>query len=181
MTAGLPTGRTGRVLAAGLLALVLALGWRAERALLLSRRQDQALRMAQLAQELPELERQAMAHQGPDARAVLPGGSDAVAAAALQQAVQDMAVRAGATISSMEALPAEQVADFRRIRLRVSMAAPWPVVVRMLGAASEAWPPMLVDELQVHGSQMLTGRGAAPLEASWTVIGFRAAPGRGPT
>lgn len=181
---GLPSGRTGQALAVGLLALLLLLiwtvvaspliEWHADRGLLLQQRRVLASRMAQLTQSLPELERQAAEVTGPIPGAIIEATSDAVAAATLQQAVQDMAARSGATLSSTEALPAEQVQGYRRIGLRVAMSAPWPVLVQVLRAISQATPQMLVDELQVHGGRTPVGQASPPLEISWTVMGFRA-------
>ncbi len=121
----LPSGRAGQALASGLLALVLLLtwivvvspliAWHADRSLLLQQRQELAARMALLTQSLPQLERQAAEGTGPVPGAIIEATSDAVAAAILQQAVQDMAARSGATLSSTEALPAEQLPGYRRI------------------------------------------------------------------
>jgi general secretion pathway protein M len=179
----LPSGRAGQALASGLLALVLLLtwivvvspliAWHADRGLLLQQRQELASRMALLTQSLPQLERQAAEVTGPVPGAIIEATSDAVAAAILQQAVQDMAARSGATLSSTEALPAEQLPGYRRIGLRVAMTAPWPVLVQVLRAIGQATPQMLVDDLQVHGGRILVGQTAPPLDISWTVMGFR--------
>ena len=186
--AALPTGRTGQALAVGLLAVVAVLvwlvvaaplaAWHADRAEALATRTALALRMAQLAERLPELQRQAAASAaaGPAANALFAGSSDAVAGASLQQAVQDMAARAGATLSSTEALAADQAGAYRRISLRVAVNAPWPLLVEMLRQSAEATPQMLVDDLQVRGNRAVGVQGVVPLDASWTVMGFRAAP-----
>ena len=131
MIESLPTGRRGQAVAVALLLLVLAaawmamasplLDWHADRAAALEQRTAIARRMAQVAGGLPELQQQAAAAAaaGPVAATLLDGSTDAVAGARLQQLVQDMAGRAGATLSSTEALPAEAVAAYRRIGVRV--------------------------------------------------------------
>lgn len=186
MIESLPTGRRGQVLAWALLLLVLAaawvavasplLEWHADRGEALQQRATLARRMAQVAAGLPELQRQAAAAAaaGPVAATLLDGSTDAVAGATLQQLIQDMAGRAGATLSSTETLPAETVAAYRRIGVRVALSAPWGVLVQLLRAVEEASPQMLVDDLQIHGVRRIGGTGDLPLEASFTVLGFRA-------
>lgn len=182
----LPTGRRGQALAVALLLVVLAaawaavaaplLEWHADRAGVLQQRTTLARRMAQVAAGLPDLQRQAAAAaaSGPVAATLLDGSTDAVAGATLQQLIQDMAGRAGATLSSTEALPAETVAAYRRIGVRVALSAPWGVLVELLRAVEEASPQMLVDDLQIHGTRRFGTSGEPPLEASFTVLGFRA-------
>jgi len=182
----LPTGRRGQALAVALLLLVLAaawaavasplLSWHADRAEALQQRTTLARRMAQVAAGLPDLQRQAAAAAaaGPATTALLEGASDAVAGATLQQLIQDMAGRAGATLSSTEALPAEAVAAFRRIGVRVALSAPWAVLVQLLHAVEQSSPQMLVDDLQIHGVRQFGTTSEPPLEASFVVLGFRA-------
>ncbi len=182
----LPTGRPGQALALALLGLLLAVAWlavavpvldrHAERADAVERRGALARRMAALAAGLPGLQQQqaAAAGAGPAAIAVLDGASDAIAAAALTQKLQEMAGQAGASLASTEALPAEQQGAYRRIAVRIAVSAPWPVLVRLLAAIDGATPQMLADELQIRGSRGFIRDGAAPLEASWVVLGFRA-------
>lgn len=187
MSPSLPTGRTGQWLALGLAALVLALlwiavaaplvEWHGARAEALAQRRTLAARMAGLAAELPLLERAAgqATAAGPQAGAMLDQPSDAVAGAALQQRVQDIAARAGATLSSAEALPAEPAGAYRRIRLRVALTAHWPVLVGVLQAlAQQAAPQMLVDDLQLRSAPVLLERDDPPLDASFTVLALRA-------
>ena len=180
----LPTGRAGQALAVLLLAVVLAaawigvaaplLDWHAGRADTMAARRTLARRMAQIAQTLPALQRQAAASPGTPAAAVLDGSTDAVAGAALQQAVQDMAARAGAVLASVEVLPGEQAGAYRRIGLRIGLNAPWPVLVGLLRGILDAQPGMVVDDMQVHGTRAFIRDPAAALDASWVVLAFRA-------
>jgi general secretion pathway protein M len=185
MSLALPTGRRGKILALGFAVLAAGavwagvvdpvLGWHAERAEALAQRQAAARRMAQIARSLPELEQQAAAAatSGPPPGAVLQGTTDAVAGAALQQLVRDMATGAGAVLSSTETLPAEQAGTFRRIGLRIAFSAPWPVLVRLLLAVEQATPMMLVDDLQVRGPRLQVGPSDPALETSLVVLAFR--------
>ena len=187
MSPALPTGRAGQWLALGLAALVAALlwvvmalpliQWHAARDEALAGRRALAGRMAGLAAELPQLKHAAAqaADAGPPAGAMLDQPSDAVAGAALQQRVQDIATKAGATLSSTEALPAEATGGYRRIRLRVALTAHWPVLVGMLqGLALQTAPQMLVDDVQLRSAPVLLDRGDPPLDASFTVLALRA-------
>lgn len=185
--AALPAGRTGQALALALLLAVCAAAWQvvaaplldlyADRAEALAQREAVARRMAQVAGSLPELQRQEAhpAAAGPASAALLGGASDAVAGAALQQLVQDMAKRAGATLSSTETLPAEAAGRHRRIAVRVSVSAPWPALVRMLQLIGEASPTMLVDDVQLHGGRAFGTADEPPMDATLTVLGFQSA------
>lgn len=187
----LPTGRRGQLLAIGLTIAVLGgawagiaaplLDWYTLRAEQVQARRAIARRMAELAETLPVLRdeaRQVAAPDRPAAGAVLDGASDAVAAATLQGRLQDMAARAGAPLSSAEALPGEAAAGWRRIGLRVAVNAPWPAVVRLLQAIGTATPRLLVDDLQLRAPPLLLRSGARPVDASFVVLGFRAEPPR---
>lgn len=181
------TGQAGRWAALGLAVLLLALMWLAvaaplldwhrDRAEALAQRAVLAQRMAQIAAGLPVLQRtvQAGAASGPPVGAVLTQPTDAVAAAALSQAVQDMAVRAGSSPSSIETLAPEATGAYRRIRLRIALSAPLPALVGLLQAMDQATPRMLVDDLQLRAAPVLMGRDNPPLDASMTVMAFRAA------
>src|SRR3954468_7784469 len=187
----LPTGRRGQLLALGLTLAVLGgawagiaaplLDWSALRAEQVQARRAVARRMAELVETLPALRDQArrVAAPGrPTEGAVLDGASDALAAAALQGRLQEMAARAGAPLSSAEALPGEAGGAWRRIGVRVTVNAPWPSLVRLLQAIGTATPRMLVDDVQLRAPPLLLRAGPRPVDASFTVLAFRAEPGR---
>ena len=188
----LPTGRRGQVLALGLTVAVLGgawagiaaplLDWYALRAEQVQARRAVARRMAELSETLPALRDEArrVATPGqPAEAAVLDGASDALAAAALQGRLQDMAARAGAPLSSAEALPGEAAGAWRRIGVRVAVNAPWPAIIRLLQAIGTASPRMLVDDLQLRAPPLvLRAGGVRPVDASFTVLAFRAEAGR---
>ena len=104
-------GRRGQALAAGLVVLTLALGWFGivdpvrsffeDRSLLLEQRQALLHRMREVAATLPDLRSAAAAQPGrgnASETMMLPGATDAVAAADLQERLQKMAAAAGANL-----------------------------------------------------------------------------------
>ncbi len=185
-TLDLPTGRNGRILAVLITLLALALVWRAAAAPLigwhddrqdaLEQRQALADRMANLARQLPMLraQAQALATSGQAAAgALIEGNSDAVASAAIQEKVAAMASGLGLSLSSTETLAAAREGAYRRIGVRVSLDAAFPVVVHLLQSIETAQPSLLVNDLQIHGTRLLGQSDSAPLNVAFTVLGFR--------
>jgi general secretion pathway protein M len=185
--ASLPTGQRGRALALALLLLSLLilwlivvsplLGFYGDRAETLSNRQQKVAHMALLAEQVPALKTRAetAAHAGPPPSLVLEGPSDAVAAATLQNRVQDMAGTAGTTLVSVENLPVEAVGTaYHRIGLKISLNASWPVLIALLKSVEQATPPMLVDDVQIHGSPLPMLNQNRGLEANFTIYALRA-------
>ncbi|MBV8096010.1 MAG: hypothetical protein JO110_22820, partial [Acetobacteraceae bacterium] len=192
----LPEGRRGQILALALTTCFMGAVWVGcasplinlynQQAEELEHRRALLQHMNQVAGKLPELRSQAAQHR-PVAAALLQGATDAVAGATLQAQVQSMATSAGASLISVETLPAEQRGAYRRIGLRVSLAAPWPVLIEFLRAAetggssragTPAAPPgpaMLIDDLQLRTSPLLQARSVGqPVSASLTIFAFRA-------
>ncbi len=108
----------------------------------------------------------------------LDGASDAVASANLQSRIEGFAASVGATIGSTESLPAEARDGYRRIGLRFALNGPYETLVNLLAKLEEATPPLVVDNLQVHG--VLRRPGLPPaggadlgLDAGLDVYGFR--------
>jgi general secretion pathway protein M len=184
MAAALPTGRQGRTLALGLLVLAAIVVWLGVAAPLMDLYDAQAARLAQrlaladrmaaLAAEVPDLKTRAAAVPANNGTATFEGATDALAGATLQSQLQSLAATAGATLSSMETLTAEQSGPYRRIGVKLSISAPLPVLVQLLAQIDQARPPMLVDDLQIHGSPIvLPGIAASALDVGFTVYGFR--------
>ena len=180
----LPTGRQGRLLALGFVLLAIILVWLgvaeplmglyASQAAKLAQQAALADRMAALAAELPALKTRAAAVPANNGAATFEGATDALAGATLQSQLQSLAGTAGATLSSMETLAAEQAGPYRRIGVKLSISAPLPVLVQMMAQIEQARPPMLIDDLQIHGSPIvLPGALASALDAGFTVYGFR--------
>ncbi len=185
-TLDLPTGRNGRILAVLIALLVLALAWRAiavpligwhdDRQETLEQRQALADRMAMLVQRLPMLrsQAQALAASGQaSAGSLIEGNSDAVASAAIQEKVSAMAASLGLSLSSTETLAATREGAYRRVGVRVSLDAPFPVAVHLLQSIETAQPSLLVNDLQIHGTRLLGQSDNAPLNVAFTVLGFR--------
>ena len=188
----LPTGRRGQALAVGLALLALAMVWLAAvapaldwygaRAEHLAEQQILADRMAAIVATAPAL-RQVLARAdsaAPAPSTMLDGATDGIAGATLQQAMQDMAAKAGATVTSAEVLPAEAVGSYRRISLHVTATGGWPVIVALFSAVADATPRMLVNDVSLRQSLALGPADKHPLEASFTVIAFSAGAASAP-
>ena len=111
-------------------------------------------------------------------RVTLDGASDAIASANLQSRIEGFAASTGAAIGSTESLPAETADGYRRIGLRFALNGPYETVVKLLAKIEEATPPLIVDNLQVHGVLRRPGLppgpgGDASLDAGLDVYGFR--------
>jgi|SRR5579863_912619 len=188
METTLPDGLRGQILAVALTVTLLAtlwfgiagplISWYQANAEELLQRQALLRHMQVVAETLPTLEN-APAAAKPAPTALLSGATDAVAAAAMQNAVQAMAARSGIELSSMETLPAEPRGAYRRIGLRVSLSAQWPVLIELLRAAGQGQPRMLVDDVQLRTTPVQGHTTEAPVSASFTLLAFRAATGDG--
>jgi general secretion pathway protein M len=185
MATTLPTGPQGRALALGLVFLAAIIVWLgvAEplidlydgEAAKLVQRTALADRMALLSAELPGLKTTAAALPANNGAATFEGATDALAGATLQSQIQSLAGTAGAQLSSMESLTAEPAGPYRRIGVKLSISAPLPVLAQLLAQIQQARPPMLVDDLQIHGSPIqLPGINTSALDIGFTVYGFRA-------
>ena len=187
MVAGLPTGRRGRALALVLLVLALLIVWLGvvqplaalydDRADELALQQQRAVTMARLAAQLPALKQRAeiATQSGPAPTLVLEGSTDAVAAAARQGRVRDMATSAGTTLVSVENLLPETVGgSYHRIGLKISMNAHWPALIALLKSVEQETPPLLIDDVQIHGSPLPTLNNTRGLDASFALYALRA-------
>lgn len=184
----MPTGVTGRLLALTLLFVVLGslyllavapvVDFYAERAARIERREMLVPRLKALAAELPALRaRLAALHTQAQARQVtLQGSTDAIASADLESRIEALAVSVGATIGSTEALSAETRGAYRRIGLRVILSGTYETVVKLIAALEETNPPLVIDDLQLHGVLRRPGLpGPQTINGTLDVYGFRAA------
>jgi general secretion pathway protein M len=194
----MPTGRRGRLLALGLVLITLGgLYFMAVAPLLdlYAGRQQQLEdgrmllpRLQAAAATLPELRaRVAELHEAARTRKVtLDGASDAIASANLQSRIDALAASVGAMIGSTESLPAESSNGYRRIGLRFALSGSYETLVKLLAKLEEATPPLIVDNLQIHGVLRRPGLPADAeadpgLDAGFDVYGFRNADsGAGP-
>jgi general secretion pathway protein M len=183
MDGALPEGPRGRILAVTLTLSLLAalwfgcvqplIDWHARRAEELTQQHLLLRRMSEVVATLPELQRQVSGARAPTV-ALLEGASDAVAGATLQGAVQSMAKAAGAELSSIGTLPAEQRGAYRRIGLQVTTSAPWSVLVALLSAVEGGAPRMLVGNLQLRAPPVELRTPTSPVSAEFTIVAFRA-------
>ena len=157
-------------------AVMPVVAWRADLADSRARSEVLAQRMAVVAATKPALQAAdaKAAVEAPAGQVLIAGATDAVAAAMVQEQVQDMARKAGVVIGSAEALPAEPVGRYRRIGLRVAVTGGLPVLTQFLQAIGHATPRLLVDDLQVQRSPVVFG-GEKPLTASFVAFGLRSA------
>lgn len=186
----MPTGRRGQILAVALLLLVLGSLYFLAVAPLVELYQQREAKIEDGRMLLPRL--QAVAAGLPALRAqlaelraaarvrkvTLDGASDAIAAANLQSRIEGFASSVGATIGSTESLPADTLDGYRRIGLRFALSGPYETLVRLLAELEEATPPLVVDNLQVHGvlrrpGLPQTGGADLGLDAGIDVYGFR--------
>ena len=185
MPRSLPTGRMGQMLALGLTSLpaaAIVLGvvmpltaWYGERADALIQRTALMQRMQALAAAVPELQEQAEAAAASKAgtSALLEGDSDSIASAALQERLQAILMQAGVQLSSVETLPGEEAGAYRRIRLRVSFNASWPVLLGVLKDLHLATPSILVDELQLRAALHRINTPSGTFDVSCAILAFR--------
>ncbi len=185
MAVTLPSGRWGQTLALGLSLAAVALIWvsivaplrdafddRAERL-----RGEQAMirRMEALVQTFPALRNQATMAAAPSGT-MLPGASDAIAAAALQQTLDGMAASCCVRIASEEILPAQTAGPFRMIGVHVTMNASYASVVVLLRALAQAETPMIAGDIALHAA-VSAGHSdnGDRVDASFTVTSLRLA------
>ncbi len=187
MAIPLPSGARGQALAIAITLLAVFIGWLGIVAPLLDAYDDRAetlrqqhaivRRMEALVQTLPALREQAAAavSSGLQTDAMLPGASDALAAAALQQKLDELAKASDVRIGSQEILPAQAAGAFRAIAVRVTINAPWRSLVALLLALAQAETPMVADELALRGPIASAHDPDIPVDASFTVTSYRAA------
>jgi general secretion pathway protein M len=184
MKLSLPTGRAGQMLALGLPLLTVGalwlgvavplIEWHQDRDAGLARRFELASRMETLVGMVPKLREQAAAAaSGSDEPAVLEGDSDSTASASLQERLQVLFLKAGVQLNSMETVPGEEAGAFRRIRLRISFNASWPVLVALLKDLHVATPVLLVDEVQVQPALHRISTAPGTYDISCSVFAFR--------
>ena len=182
----MPTGRSGRLWA--LMLTLIALGGTyflvvtplldlyAERQAVLENRRMLLPRLKAAADELPELRARVseLRSAASTRKVTLEGASDAIASANLQSRIEELAASAGATIGSTESLPAEVHGGYRRIGLRYVLSGPYETLVKLLARLESATPPLVIDNLHIHGVLRRPGAPAASgLDAGLDVYGFR--------
>jgi general secretion pathway protein M len=182
----MPTGRRGQLLALSLLFVALGgvyfvavsplLGLYAERADVLENRRMLVPRLRAAADELPALRTRVeqLRTAAGTRKITLDGASDAIAAATLQSRIEELATSAGATIGSTESLPAEARPGYRRIGLRYVLSGSYETLVKFLAKLESATPPLVIDNVHIHGVLRRPGTPAASgLDAGLDVYAYR--------
>jgi len=183
LTAILPEGRWGQVIAVAaplciLLAVIIgilgpALRWYDGRQQLLAAGQEQVASILAQEKSLPELQLQAraVAQALGDRQVLLAGKSAAIAAANLQSDLAGLAASTGASLTSMEVLPAQISGGLGRVGIAVEVTADWAALTDLLVSIQSAKPRMLVDDLSISGSGA-PGPADTALQASFSVFAF---------
>ena len=182
----MPSGRRGQVLALSMLLAVLGgvyllvasplLGLYAERAAVLENRRMLLPRLRAAAEELPILRARVeqLRVAAGTRKITLEGASDPIAAATLQSRIEELAASVGATIGSTESLPAEARSGYRRIGLRYVLSGSYETLVKFLAKLEAATPPLVIDNLHIHGVLRRPGTPAnAGLDAGLDVYAYR--------
>lgn len=159
----LPTGMLGRTLALSILGGLIGLLYLGTVSPLidlyrtgettLAERQLLVPRLVRVAAEVPTLRARLAELQatGTTRDVALDGASDALASANLQSRIEQLATANGVTITSTEAIPAEDRGPYRRIGLRLTVNGKYEAIVKLLAAVEEAQPPIVAGNLQLHG------------------------------
>jgi type II secretory pathway component PulM len=179
-------GRRGQVLALGVTALGCLLlwfgliapirSWYDQQGEWLSQRRMLLEHMRYVAGTLPALEQSAAARTSTDPESdslMLGGDTDALAAAGLQERVQRIATASGASLTTVETLPGKAENGWRQISLRISLNAPWDVVVNLIRSVRQSPAAILVDDLHVKAPTAAHPTAAEPVQTSMVVYGFR--------
>jgi len=182
----MPSGRRGQLLALSMLLAALGgvyllvasplLGLYAERAAVLENRRMLLPRLRAAAEELPILRARVeqLRVAAGTRKITLEGASDPIAAATLQSRIEELAASAGATIGSTESLPAEARSGYRRIGLRYVLSGSYETLVKFLAKLEAATPPLVIDNLHIHGVLRRPGTPAnAGLDAGLDVYAYR--------
>ena len=186
LSASLPTGHQGRLLALLLLLVVLGAVYLvvaaplielyAGRAALVEDKRMLVPRLKAAADELPELRARVAGLRATAgaAKVTLEGSSDAIASANLQSHIAELATSVGVTIASTESLPVETRGGYRRIGLRYTLSGPYETLLKFIAKLEAATPPLVIENLHIHGVLRRPGTPAAgALDAGLDVYGFR--------
>ena len=186
------TGRRGQMLAVAIGFLALSVvwfgvldpvrNWYRERDIYLEQRRTFLLHMQGLAASLPTLRPVPADRRGEGATAdaaplpgTLPGATDAVAAADLQERVQAMATAAGVNLTTVETLAASTTGGWHKVALRISMNAPWPVLMELVRAIARSPTRIFIDDAHFRSPAMANRPANVPVQASMMLYGFRSA------
>lgn len=107
----------------------------------------------------------------------LPGQSEAGAIAYLQERTKRLIEESGASLISMEAMPAPPSGELRRVGLRVELGAGIAALQRILHGLEAGEPTVLVDGFSVRARGREFRIGRDPLDVTLEIGGFLAGGG----
>jgi hypothetical protein len=181
----LPEGITGKALALGICALLLATLYFVTVAPLiaaygdgerqLQERRDVVERLQATVHDLPRL--RALAGQWKEKSSVsdllLPSANDAVAAARLQALVRDLVTQAGAALTTTEVLAPQTQDPLHKVGIHVAFSANLKLLAAVLKGVETAHPLLFIDNLDVRGAERSDEASADPsLTVAFDVYGF---------
>jgi len=109
----------------------------------------------------------------------LAGDTDALAAAGLQDRLTQLIDANSGELRSMQSMPGTDEAGFRRIAVRVSVAATTEVLVRTLRDIETGLPVLFIDNLEIRtdgsggtGTQTIGWNGEPSLAVEFEVYGY---------
>jgi general secretion pathway protein M len=103
-----------------------------------------------------------------------------VAAANLQQSLDDLAKAVGVRVASAETLPAEAAGTWQAIPVRVTLTASWPALVQLLKSIATAPTTMVVDNLQLRPPPPGSRDPERLIETAFSVTSWRVRDGGTP-
>ncbi len=103
-------------------------------------------------QALPELERRLAALKGSAAQRTgyLEGQSEALGAAALQERLKSLVLRAGGSLKSIQVVPGKVEGGAKRIGVRGQMVAELGALQRVIYALEAGQPYLFIDKLDIR-------------------------------
>jgi hypothetical protein len=125
---------------------------------------------AELGKQVAEL-RQRQSSRG----LFLTKGSDAHAAVEIQDRVKRLVEQNGGAVRSVQVMPGQSDAGFRRVTVRIQMTATTPLLYRTVYRVEAEKPALLVDNLNIQGASFWRNNDKAAdptLAVSFDVFGY---------
>lgn len=178
-------GQAAAVAIAGLVVVSIWFGlidplrsWFDDQGSVLEQRRALLHRMQEVAAGLPALRATSQHNVGRDhvaSTTMLAGATDSVAAADLQERVQKMASDAGISLTAVETLAATPTGKWHKVSLRISLNAPWPVLMAFVRSIEQSPARILIDDVHFHSATVVAHPTVLPIQASMVLFGFRSA------
>jgi hypothetical protein len=85
--------------------------------------------------------------------------------------MQRIAANMAVSLAAVETLPTTTAGNWHKVSLRISLSAPWPVLMDLLQSIGDSLTP--VDDIHFHSATMVTHPTVLPVQASMVLYGFR--------